>query len=82
MKPKSCGPLPNERAWNNEKFGCRGSLPRNVREYIMCSCQFADTRLTREKRLLLVECNGCGTKTSVKEIVVGFRADTSRWQDR
>ena len=58
-------------------------ISRNVREYVICSsCRFADTRLTREKRLLLVECNGCGTKTSVKEIVVGFRADTSRRRDR
>lgn len=50
-------------------------LRRYIIEYVTCkTCKSVNTRLTKENRLLFLDCNSCGSRKSVSTIKVGYQA--------
>ncbi|KAJ3127311.1 hypothetical protein HK098_006490 [Nowakowskiella sp. JEL0407] len=54
-------------------------LKRYIAQYVACkTCKSPNTILTKENRLFFVQCESCGSSSSVAAIKQGFQAQTSK----
>ncbi|VDK22079.1 unnamed protein product [Taenia asiatica] len=54
-------------------------LRNYARTYVLCStCQSPDTELSRDSRLLFLQCKTCRSRVTVKSVTSGFQAVTGK----